>query len=98
MLIMKVVIVIKGDLIKKYGKKTEEEYLKEKKSKKKKPKAYWQRYDNKIVTVKLIDNSTFEGKLHTDLYNRYDILIELEDGKRILIPKHSVLYVQEKED
>ena len=91
----------KGDLIKKYGKKTEEEYLQEKKekeSKKKKPKGYWQRFDNKIVSIKLIDGSIIEGKLHTDLYNKYDVVIELDNGERILIPKHSILYMSKKEE
>jgi len=56
---------------------------------------YWEKYDHKLVKVKLINGEELQGKLHVDWKCPYDVQLEMEDGKRILIPKHSVLYVTE---
>ena len=56
---------------------------------------YWEKYDHKQVKVKLINGEELQGKLHVDWKCPYDVQLEMEDGKRILIPKHSILYVTE---
>lgn len=56
---------------------------------------YWEKYDHKQVKVKLMNNEELQGKLHVDWKCPYDVQLEMEDGKRILIPKHSILYVTE---
>ena len=68
--------------------------LEEQKQKKKKPKGYFERYNHKEVVITLITGQKLTGKLHTNRYNKYDVLLENpNNGKRILIPKHSILFL-----
>jgi len=64
--------------------------------KKKKPKGYFERFNHKEVVITLITGQKLMGKLHTNTYNKYDVLLEF-NGRRILIPKHSILYLAEVE-
>ncbi len=56
-----------------------------------KPIEFMKRFLNKDVSIRLIDGSTLTGKLTG--FSNYDIML---DGK-LLLPKHSVLFLQEKE-
>jgi sRNA-binding regulator protein Hfq len=95
------------DIEKFYKERNKQEVLKEKKAeakeaikeKKKEPREqreakYWLRKRHKNVEVKLINGEVYKGILHVDWYCRYDV--EIENGnERILIPKHSILWVKE---
>jgi len=91
-------------LARKYGKYLSMEEMKaENRSKNKvvgegenksKPKGYFERFNHKQVVITLLNGETLRGKLHTNRYNKYDVLLENSNGK-ILIPKHSILYMME---
>ena len=46
---------------------------------------------NKQITIALLDSKAYAGELVG--VNRYDLIIELKDGRQMLIPKHAVKYV-----
>ncbi len=64
--------------------------------KKRKAKGYFERFNHLEVCITLITGEKMIGKLHTNTYNKYDVLLEF-NGRRILIPKHSISYLAEVE-
>ena len=83
------------------GRKSQEEKAKEridkhnKKNKKpQKEKGFLNLFNDKNVTITLINGNEYKGVLKTNAYNRYDVLLETNNG-RILIPKHSILVLME---
>lgn len=60
----------------------------------KKEKSYILRYNHKPVIITLLNGEKIKGKLHTDLYNKFDVLVEVKQGKKNLIPKHSILFIE----
>ena len=64
----------------------------------KKKKPYFQRFNHKMVVVTLINGEKLVGKLHASPNEKYDVLLEDPNtSKRILIPKHSILFMAEVE-
>jgi len=56
---------------------------------------YWIYYNHKNVKITLLNNMELTGKLHADFTNPYDVQLEIENGKRLLIPKHAIAIVEE---
>lgn len=62
-----------------------------------KPVFFWSLFADQKVEVKLITGETLFGRLIWHPYNKYDVLLETENG-RLLLPKHSVLYMRVVEE
>ena len=62
----------------------------------KKEKDYMERFNHKEVVITLINDQKFAGKLHSK-GDRFNVLLEV-NGRKILIPKHSILYLAEIEE
>lgn len=72
-------------------KKNTEEKAKEGKIEEKK-KGFISRFAGKRVELRLISGEVFTGKLLSDAYNKFDMLIINSEGT-FLIPKHAVAYI-----
>lgn len=66
------------------------------KEEEKEPRGFFTRFNNELVVVKLNSGDVLEGRLITNAYNRYDTILSCNEGD-FLIPKHSIVYVREKE-
>ena len=74
------------------GKKEEEEKVKVSE-----PKGFLELFNGKEVKIQLITKESLEGKLESNPYNKFDLLLHTSKGV-ILLPKHAVAYITEKEE
>jgi len=68
--------------------------MENKEPEKEEKKGYYSRFANRNVSLKLINGETLKGTLVTDAYNRYDVILRMEDTE-VLLPKHSILCLRE---
>ena len=54
---------------------------------------YLSRFDHEQVRIKLMNGEEIRGKLHISKENRYDVLLEIKEGEKILIFKHNIVYI-----
>ena len=87
-------LIKKEKIVVKTPKKNPEGEAKEKeKGKEEAPRGFFNRFNNKIVIIKLISGDTLEGRLVTDGYNKYDCLLETPGKSEVLITKHSIVSI-----
>ena len=60
------------------------------------PRGYFTRFNGAQVRIKLVGGEILEGALVCNAYNKYDVLLQTEDGT-MLIPKHAIGYIKENE-
>jgi len=56
---------------------------------------YWLKYNHKNVKITLLNNMELIGKLHIDFTVPFDVQLEVDNGKRLLIPKHAIAVIEE---
>lgn len=56
---------------------------------------FFEGFNGKQVSIKLISGDILEGVLSTDNYNKYDTILNNSEGS-FLIPKHAVVYLRRK--
>ena len=54
---------------------------------------YIQQFNGKRVKVNLLNGEIFTGEMHTDFYNKYEYLLEVELGT-VVIRKDAVAYIR----
>lgn len=60
-------------------------------------KGFFSRFNAKTVSLKLTTGETLEGVLSCDRYNKYDCLLENEEGL-FMIPKHGIVFIREMKE
>lgn len=59
-----------------------------------KKREYLERFNHRIVKIKLVNGKELSGKLHTNKESRYEVLLEIEEGNKILIYKHAIISIE----
>jgi sRNA-binding regulator protein Hfq len=55
---------------------------------------FFEGFNGKQVSTKVISGDILEGVLNTDNYNKYDPILNNSEGS-FLIPKHAIVYINE---
>jgi len=58
-----------------------------------KPHYFLDEFKDKRCTIKLLSGETLIGVLRANKFNKYDVLVEADDGKRLVF-KHAIAYIE----
>ena len=57
------------------------------------PHYFWDDFKDRRCTIKLLSGETLIGVLRANKFNKYDVLVEADDGKRLVF-KHAIAYIE----